>query len=269
MCSISDDAIVIACHSKGLRAVSLHTASLSPDVCTLTNVVRVAFDVKTDTILLIVSEEKSAFWLGPQITIYWLLSLRRDASQWVEVQRLRCEPTEFCVGDLVACNTRVLLAERDFHNRLYAFAVSAEHSIRSVGTVRVDNDFEQFAATRLDADTLVAFAHYSVLNKVRNSVSLQLLDAELRLEPLARFALSGSPYHLLFCGELLLVEDFNKDTRTSEIVSLNTSGGQLTSREVILKSNANVNVKMWCLAGNQLVICDGSSKGDLLVYAFE
>ena len=78
------------------------------------------------------------------------------------------------------------------------------------------------------------------------------------------------PLHLLFCGDLLLVARLQRKTLApSEIVSLNTTGGQLTRRRVLLDSNANVDVGKWCLAGNQLVICDCKSNGDLLVYAFE
>ena len=238
---------------------------LPSDVCALNNALSVAFDAHTNTLLIAVDNFEATN------ECCWLVSLRQNASEWVEVQRLCTDIVPNNLIGIVASDSRVLLGERETF-KLYAFDVSANHSIRVVGTVVTKETYRAFAATRVGADTLVAFSHDD------NSVSLhRLLDPQLRLEPLARSDFYHAADQLQFCGELQLLVSMNRlpyKTRIdgnliSEIVALNTSGGQLTSRQVLLEWTANVYVGHWCVAGNQLVICDRNSNNDLLVYDFE
>ena len=205
LCALSDDVVAIACGTCGLRALSLKSAPLSPrDLCALEDVKRVAFVAHTQTLLL------AAF--GDAHNCCYVVSLRRRGNDWVEVQRLRTEIEPFYLNELVACDRRGLLGD-DGRNRLYVFDVSAEHSFRPVGSVVSEKGFQYFAATRLDADILIAFSQYFKV------VSLNRLTAELRLELLSHIELND-PRHLLFRGDVLLVENRNDDgdTFTSEIV---------------------------------------------------
>ena len=265
MYALSADEVLLACGYAGVRALSLHTTQLAAhDPTAIRHVYRAAFEAHTDTLLLFVK--------SPTDEYSQLVSLRRNASEWLEVQRLKTSLqayTQYKSGKLgfnrrasiSVCDSRVLLFERG-GNTLYVFDVNAEHTLHYAGYVTQQTAMYGLVCTRRVNDTLVAFSHE------RTSVSLhRLASLPLRLEPLSRVDLTDPHPFLLFRGDLLLVVDFNSHTDLTDIVSLRVSGNALTERRVLLDAQAGVHVAFWALAGDRLVLWDGKSK-DLLVYAF-
>ena len=259
LCALSADELLLACFGAGLRAVSLHTGQLVARKPTALrdDVLSVAFDAHTDTLLLVVGAANN----------WQLVSLRRNASEWLEVQRLNIlVPYPIYMNDvhLTVCDSRVLFG-RGMTNTLYVFDVSAAHTLREAGSVSLQTTSSCLACTRRDNDTLVAFAHY-------DSVSLQRLTSPLlRLEQIASVKLT-EPRHLVFVGDQLLVADLNDDTGKHAIVSLRATGNALSERRVLLNAQRSVYVSCWTLAGDKLVIVEWDStnqkSGDLHVLEF-
>lgn len=193
-----------------------------------------------------------------------LVSLVRVANEWVAVQRLQTDISVKCTTELAVCDSRVLLGETN-QKTLYGFDVSAEHHIRSVGSLEVRCVlFLRMTCTQLDADTLVAFDHLT-------TVSVHRLVEPFQLEPIVSIQLSEAyNSNFLFRGNSLLVADnrFNRQTRWCVIVSFIATGTSLTLQQQLLDLNANVAVGEWCIADDQLVVWDCISK-DLLIYAFD
>ena len=80
VCALSADEVLLACGAAGLRAVSLRTAQLAAHEPTAIRYMqRVAFDAHTDTLVLFVK--------APTDEYCQLVSLRRNASEWLEVER--------------------------------------------------------------------------------------------------------------------------------------------------------------------------------------
>ena len=254
MCALSADELLLACGAAGLRAVSLHTAQLAAHEFSAIrdDVWRVAFDAHTDTLLLIV-------WAPTYASHYYqLVSLRRNANEWREVQRLGTSLNSEVRSHMAVCDSRVLLGQWGGRT-MYVFDVSAEHTLRDAGNVTLQSWIFWVACTRLDGVTLVAFSHVT-------SVTLhRLTSLPRRLQPLASVGLID-PYRLLFRGDLLLVDDWN---RANRIVSFRASDNALTERRVLLEAQAGVSVLVhaWALAGDRLVLWNWES-GELRVYAF-
>ena len=82
LCALSADELLFTCGDGSLRALSLqwlHTGQLvAREPTALSNVRRVAFDTRTDTLILLAESEYN----------WQLVSLHRDANEWREVQRL-------------------------------------------------------------------------------------------------------------------------------------------------------------------------------------
>lgn len=258
LCVISEDMALLACGMAGLRALSLRSGQLCPqDPCELKNVHCLAFDARTDTLLLAVWVEEVSGG------VYWLVSLKRDTDRWIELQRVQTEVKHLDFGPWyvslsAVCDSRVLFGEHDTE-RLSVFEVNDEHFIGPVGTILLENQFRVFASTREGPDTLVAFSHDD------NSVSLHRLVA-LRLETIGRIQLTD-PWDLLFRGHTLLVSDY-KDIRKQAILYMDTRGGRFSRQQQILEANAKVCVEQWCLMESQLIVLDYNSK-DLLIYSIE
>ena len=254
VCALSADEVLLACGS-GLRVVSLHTAQLvAHEPSAIQYVWRVAFDAHTDTLLLLV---------GPPTGEYQLVSMRRNASEWLEVQRLDIRHI-ILFFDFAVCDSLVLLGGGG-ENTLNVFDVSAEHTMRYAGNATWQSSqnhrlFHRITCTRRDGVTLVAFTHDSSVFLLR----LTLLP--LRLVPLANVSLTDS-HGLLFREDLLLVADWNRATLTSAIVSIRASDNALTERRVLLDAQAGVRVEAWALASDRLVLWNGEPE-ELLVYAF-
>ena len=217
----------------------------------------VAFDAQTDTLLLFVRP--------PTGDYCQLVSLRSNASEWLEVQRfstrIRCTSSSIVFSGeilkyIVVCDSRVLLVERG-GNTMYVFDVSAEHTLRDAGNVTLQSGAYGVACTCSDGVTLVAYTDYYT------SVSLLRLSLlPLRLVPLASISLPYSR-RLLFREDLLLVTgDWE-----GAIVAFRTSDNLLTERRVLLDAQAGVRVFAWALTGDRLVLFNWNS-GDLLVYDF-
>ena len=259
LCALPDDVLLIACGRAGLRAVSLNSTQLSAHKPpTIRNVYKVAFDKHTDTLLLIVAYND---------IMYSLVSLRRNASEWLEVMRLSTNlSTDDDYAPVIAvCDSHVLLADGG-NNTVYVFNVNAEHSVIRAGSVSVENEFYRLACTRREGDTLVALANTS-------SVQLhRLTSAPLRLDMLSKVDLEyPSPSGLLFFGGVLLVAHWNNSNEYA-IVSLRVSGN-LTEPRVLFNTRAYEGeylAAVWALACERLVYWDFRSLGHrLLVYAFE
>ena len=258
LCVPTPDEMLLASRA-GLRALSLHNAQLAAHEPTaIQDVERVAFDAHTDTLLLLVLPPNV---LPPNANNYQLVSLRRNASEWLEVHRLNTS-FEYISGPGVmeVCDSRVLLGESG-GNTLYIFNVSAAHTLRAADSLSLQNTtFRKVACARRDGDTLVAFSHSS-------SVSLQrLASLPLRLERLASVDFTD-PHRLLFRGDLLFVTDWNSTSDTHVIVSLRASGNAFTERRVLLDAQPGVGLGPWALSGDRLVLWDSNSE-DLLVYTF-
>ena len=152
---------------------------------------------------------------------------------------------------MAVCDSLVLLlaeAERDC--TLHLFNVNAVHFMISVGSVTLKQPTKGLACTRRGNNTYVAFAHVSL-------VSLYLLESQsLLFKPLASFTLE-KPHLLLFCGDLLLVADWNETTKTPAIVSLRAFGKGLN---VLLDADAGIEVGAWAIAGDRLVLWNQKSK---------
>lgn len=258
LCSLSEDTALLACGIAGLRALTLKTGQLSPrDPCSLKHVHSAAYDAPTDTLLLAVWVESAGGG------VYWLVSLRRGAEEWSEVQRVQTEIKHLDFGPWYVtlsslCDSRVLVGERDTE-KLSVFEVVEEHSLRPVGIVLLENQIREFACTRDGPDTLVALSHDD------NSVSLHRLIS-LRLETLARVKLTD-PWDLMFHGTVLLLSDYI-NIRKQAILYMDTHGGRFSNPRQLLEANAKVRVEQWCLVESNLLVLDYNSK-DLLVYSLE
>ena len=245
--ALSADELLIACGDAGLRAVSLRTGLFAAKTPTaFREVCGVAFDTQTDTLLLVVgSQHKSQ-----------LVSLRRNASEWLEVQRLNTITHRY-IPHISVCDSRVLLGEWGA-NTLYVFDVSEAHTLSAAGNVTLESLYRWVACTRRGNDTLVAIAHES-------SVSLQRLASfPLRLEPLASVDLT-EPCFLLFLGDLLLVTEWNSGTKTQAIVLFRVTNKAFSERLVLLFFRPVYDPVRWALAGERLVI---ATYNELILYNF-
>lgn len=268
ICGICEDVVLVA-GIKELEGIDsyarLHAFSLrngefdNQMLCAFEKVIRVAYDRRTQTLLLIVDSTGNGNDNVDGCCL--LVSLTRVANEWVAVQRLGTEPIDLDDKDdveLVLCESRVLLGKYET-DTIYGFDVSADHDIRSVGSFHLENVYFFMACTQLDADILVAFSNVS-------AVSLHRLVEPFRLEPLAHVDLDD-PSMLLFRGNLLLVIDSCPHNHNDVVMSLSVDGGRFTGRRKLLDSIADIN-SQWCIAGDQLVVWDYSSN-DLLIYAFD
>ena len=257
LCSLPKDSIALSCFKDGLRAISLGNKQLCPFKHSPLKVVyRVAYDMQTDTLLLVEETLKTA---GNQ-KIYSLVSFHHRSKDWVVIQRLPLEIFySLELGDLVTCNSRVLIG-RLGEDIIYVFVLSKDHSLNSEGPILLQQqELFRFACTRLDTDTLVAFNH-------KKSVSLHRL-VSLQLERLAQVDLTN-PQWLLFRGDLLFVADMNKSTETHAIVSYIVKGGELTQESQVLDSKDCIKISEWCLASNKIVAKEFKTQ-DLVIFAFE
>ena len=251
LCGLSDDVLLVACGSDGLRALRLSSAQLcARDPSALKHVLNAALDAASGILLL-------AF-VAHTDDVVWLVSLQCVADEWREVQRVQtqCTFSYMWLGLSFAGDSRVLCGQ--WHeDRLYAFDVSAERHLRPVSDVVLDDKLWRFACTRLGGDSLVAIADAG-----HTCVSVQRLVGagdSLRLEPLARTALEGA-FNVLFRGDQLLVATISKS-----VVSFGVSGGGLRSRRELLGAGAGFRAHCWCLAGDRLVVAEFGSE-DLVLY---
>ena len=251
MCALSADEILLASGAAGLRAVSLYTAQLAAyEPNAIRDVYDVAFDAHTDTLLLLVWEATG--------NNFQLVSLRRNASEWLEVQRLDTFLNTRAI-DMVVCDSRVLLRGGG-GNTLYVLDVSGEHTLCDAGNVSLQSKFYGVACIHRDGVTLVAISQDTSVFLLR----LTLLP--LRLVPLASASLTD-PYHLLFREDLLIVTDWNSFTVSHAIVSFRVSDNALSEPLVLLDAQDGVDVRAWALASDRLVLWNGHSE-ELRVYAF-
>ena len=264
MCALSAGEVLLAFGAAGLFALTLHTeqlAAFEPTVIQY-DVYRVAFDAHTDTLLLLVlppPPANSNLSNNTDFSMLWLVSLRRNGSEWLEVHRLNTNLSDYNVK-VAACDSRVLLGKSG-GDTLNVFEVSVAHSLRALASVTMQNEFNTFACTNRDGDTLVALSH-------ETWVSVQPLASLPQSHvPLASVDFTDSD-GLLFRGDLMLVADWNSDTDTHAIVSLRASGNALKEWQVLLDAETSVWVWAWALAGDKLVLYDHVS-GDLLIYKLE
>lgn len=254
MCALSDDVLLLACGSNGIREMSLSSAQLCErDPSELIGVYNLAFNVASETLVLAVmapddNEDDSSD------EVFWLVTLHRDANKWREVQRMRTDQSasDVWVHLSFVDNSRVLFGLRGADS-LHAFDMSVAHSIRAVGSIALEQPFEIIATTCIGNEAFVAATETS-----GSYVSLYRLVA-LRLEPLARTELSNSLL-ILFRGDLLFVSKSK-----TEVVSFRVTGGRLIRERTFLTDY--IEPLNWCFAGNQLVV-DEMEKSDLLLYAF-
>ena len=266
VCALSADELLVSCGYDGLFTLSLRTGLRSAlhFKAHENHVRKVAFDTRTGTLILLVSNNNVCKWL--------LVSLRRksrNASEWLEVQRLETIWSSLRAIDfaMTVCDSRVLLA-RTGEGTLFVFDVSATHTLHQVG--QVDNSYPiwSLACTRQADDILVAVGHSF-------SVSLQRLTSNpLGIEPI----LNATSKHqstwtqqLLFRGELLLAAHY-VDLKYV-IVSFRATLNALTARRVLFNAGDNGYHLDWTIAGDQLVTAYfnyfTASFNSLLVYDFE
>ena len=106
---------------------------------------QVVFDESTETLLFVAKTTNSMLEMANQIS---LVSLRRDSNKWVEVDVFHI--ANYSPGDLrlVVCDSRVLLGHSG-EERLRAFNVTADQSVRPFGTVLLHKRFRHVACTRI------------------------------------------------------------------------------------------------------------------------
>ena len=292
MCALSIDEVLLACGAAGLRGVSLHTAQLvAHESSAIREVYGVAFDAHTDTLLLLVARlaptrdyneynpgdyhysyddyneynpgdyhyNYDDYYKIDTDDYYQLVSLRRNASEWLEVQRLDTRILHNEFFNFAVCDSRVLLVQRG-GNKMYVFDVSTEHTLRDAGSLTLQSSFYGVTCTRRDGVTLVAFSHDTSVTLLR------LTSLPLRLVPLASVSLTA-PGRLRFRGDLLLVADWNDATGSHAIVSFRASDNALTERRVLLDAQAGVRVGAWALASDRLVLWNWKTE-ELLVYDY-
>ena len=247
LCALSADELLLACGDAGLRALSLHTGELAAREPTVLRYVwRVAFDAHTNMLLIV----------QPPANTVQLVSLRRNASEWLEVQRLyNTIFDEIPFVHMEVCYSNVLIGSGG-KETLYLFDVSAAHTLSYAGSV-VHQCYGLACALR-NCDTFVAIANLT-------SVSLQrLASSPQRREHIATSVefVRGKP---LLRGELLLVVDFDGPTNKCVIVSFRETDNVLTERRGLLDDQESGYVTAWTLAGDQLVLAIKNSKS-LLVF---
>ena len=258
LCALSNDTVLLACPLLGLRALSLHTGHLSArDPAVVMDVRKVAYEKHTDTLLLVVKIAADN---------WQLVSLRRkNADEWLEVQRLSIDNNITSNHHLAICGSRVMLGgKNNLKSTMYVFVVSAEHNVRAAGTVAVEDTepFFKFACTRLGNDTLFALTHLKHLSLMRlESQSLKHLAT-------ANF---NNPSDVLFFGDLLLVADADPlEWKNNIIQLLQVSGGRLTEQRRLRDLRADSKMGAWTLANDRLIYWDMSSNAAkaLIVYTF-
>ena len=263
LCALSNDVLLLACGSLGLRAYSMNSSQLSPhEIVAIGDVRGVAFDPRTDTLLLLVPESTTEKWQ--------LVSLRGNPSNWLELMRVTIDMnvTNPYRPIIAVCNSHVLVVKLLQGDRLYVYNVSAEHSVRSAGIVPLKQpNWSGLACKSIGDDTYVALSHY-----VTSLVTLHRLvwpsPTRPSLDPLANNTIHN-PYWLLFLDDVLLVCSWNSTILSDAIVSIRASDGALSEKRVLLTAAAEPRIASlaWTLARNRLVISDLHS-GDLLIYSF-
>jgi hypothetical protein len=262
LCALPGDMVLLACGSDPypcrVRAFSLGTNLLYPhDVCALEGVRRVAYHALSDTLLCVCVDNNDR---GNDNSTC-IVSLRRGAGEttWLEVNRLPTPMTWNEIGELVVCDSRVLLAQHsgDTH-RLHVFDVNEQNVLSAAGNIDSEARFKCFACVKVGADILIAFAH-------ETTVSLRRLRA-FQLDLLDSFDFT-EPVKLLFRGDLLLVADVNKANDTHAIMPLLTTGGRFTRlSHMLLDANNDIGIEKWCLESDRLFVWDWVSF-DLLEFA--
>ena len=264
VCALSADELLFSCGRKGLHALSLRTGLRTALHSTAhgNDVRKVAFDTRTGTLTLLARNDSVNNWL--------LVSLRRNASEWLEVQRFETILSKNESNFVMAvCDSRVLLSLSGRQDqRMYVFNVSATHTLHQVGQVDMPDPIWSLACTRRAADTLVAVGH-------SGSVSLQRLTSiPLRFEPIQNATSKNRgtwSQRLLFRGELLLATHYEIKyegewyTIKVFIVSFRATYTALTARRVLFDAGSFW-VSDWTVVGDQLVTAKSNK---LLVYDFE
>lgn len=92
-CALSVDEVLLTCGAAGLSALTLNTKQLAVYEPTVIHydVYRVPFDARTDTLLLLVlplPPANSDWSNNTDYNMLWLVSLRCNGSEWLEVHRL-------------------------------------------------------------------------------------------------------------------------------------------------------------------------------------
>ena len=254
MCAVSDDIVLLSFNKNGLFALSMQSGQLLPrKPCELKRVIRMAFDVQTDTLLLVLRTPR------PDGDCWRLASMRRGAEVplWNEVDRLTTEFEASLNSPMISvCESRVLFGAGS-SKYICAFDLYREHNLRHTGKVDVISEYKFLSCTRMGADYIIALSH-------QNSVSLHRLVG-LQLEPLATIASTQLLVHL-FKGQLL----FGTRWKGSQIISflVTDSGLNNLQPKVLLDSDVGINVNQCCIVGDRLIMRDNTSK-DFLLYDFE
>ena len=128
LCALSDDEVLLAYAQLGVRAILLNSSQIyQHEVVAFKDVRGMAFDALTDTLLLLVSDQ------------WQLVSLRRNASKWIEVQRLpnvlNEEDDAFAL--IAVCDSQVLIGKSKSRGNctLHVYNVSADHNVSAAGSV--------------------------------------------------------------------------------------------------------------------------------------
>ena len=245
--------------SDGLWSYSSQTRQFSEIRITPTpNVLRVAFDTRTDTLLLlqlVLHADDAPYYEELRLNDYYLVALGQDkntsTSKWTEIHRLKVDLlVDDAEPDLTAFNSLIFLGG-GYERKLYLFGVTPEHRLHLHSYDTVPHKFYGLACTRLGKDMLVAFAH-------ERSVSLHRLVSDFPLKFEQRnVVFIGAPRRLLFCKDLLLVSDWKWITRSHNILSLRASGGALVEQQMLFeteRAGADYRHLSWAFVGNKLIL---------------
>ena len=153
------------------------------------------------------------------------MSLRRNASEWIEVQRLPnvIEKTRYPL--IAVCDSHVLLGREEGDGTLYVYNVSENHNVSSV---HFSQQNLTLAYTRISNNTYVALTRHN-----KTQVTLHRLVWPLTPRGSRRIHGQYLSKVLLFRGDLLIIADWNSTTNSHAIVSLRASGGALSEKSAV------------------------------------
>ena len=252
VCAISNDTVLLAYGAAGLRAFSLSKNEVSSRApAAIRDVYRVAFDSATDTLVLLVRPPDATNCRDNWI----LVTMRRSASEWIEVQRYDPLLSPASEPEFVLCGTHGIFVERGMNERTL-FNVNAYHTLEDWRYSRASLPINGLACAVSESNNMeVAFAFESEVSVWRRNPP--------QFTRLWGFNVPA-PRRLLFYGhKKLLVTHWNSGTRTYDIVSMRESGSPATMNKhpILLPNNARFLVRSWTLAGRKIVLVDQNSNG--------
>ena len=152
VCAVSDDGVLLAVGSVGLRSFSLSRNEVSTrPPADIRDVYRVAFDSATGTLLLLVRPPDAATCSEKWV----LMTKRRNASEWIEVAHYNVKISPASDRDIVVCSTRLIYVETG-SEKVTGFCVMEVHTLYGWGYA--DSLYNGLACAVTESNTAFAYA---------------------------------------------------------------------------------------------------------------